>query len=54
MGVMTIMGALAGIDDARKTIDFGGRGVSARISVDERVEVPWGIRSDAPMVPPAA
>jgi hypothetical protein len=32
------------------TIDFGGRGVS----VDERVEVPWGIRSDAPSVPPAA
>jgi hypothetical protein len=31
------------------TIDFGGRGVS----VDERVEVPWGVRSDAPDVPPA-
>lgn len=29
------------------TIDFGRGGVS----VDERVEVPWGIRSDAPSLP---
>jgi hypothetical protein len=30
------------------TIDFGKGGVS----VDERIEVPWGIRSDAPSVGP--
>jgi hypothetical protein len=35
------------------TIDFGARGVSQNISVEERVEVPWGIRSDAPSTAPA-